>query len=825
MLLTDRTAVSAAVFAFALVGLAQTQASAQTPGGNATGPTAAPSGGTSSSTTLSDIIVTAQKREQSLQDVPIVVTVAGAQLLADTGVRDIKDLTVLTPGLLVTSTSSEASTTARIRGIGTVGDNPGLESSVGIVVDGVYRPRNGVGFGDIGELSRVEVLKGPQGTLFGKNTSAGVINILTAQPSFKFGANAEVTAGNYGEIGGSAAVTGPIIADQLAGSLFFAQRSRDGFSDIDVGKGPRTAKDDFNRNFYTMRGQLYYTPTSQLSARLILDYSRRSEDCCVGEQIVNGPTTPVVQALAAPSSGVLNPVNPFRRLSFANRSSGQAIQDGGASLELNYTLPNLGGAKITSITAARDWQFIQGQDADFTTADILYRPQDGTQSTQFQQFSQELRFGGTFGKLDYIVGGFYAHELLKQDTRLLFGNDYVPYVSTLLDAAVPGTLPAATRAFLIGALNGAIGLSKPGTGQRDQFNQDDETYAFFTNNTYHLTDKIDLTGGLRYTNDQKALRARYSNSDNGASCGAVNNPASPLFGFAGTLCQSATFGNPRFDGVLNNRTHSEDAVTGTGKISYRFSPEYLSYFSYSRGYKSGGFNLDRVVARDATGYSPVFDTSFVGEFADSYELGLKTTLLNRRLLLNGALFYQEFTNFQLNAFNGLFFTVVSVPKVVSTGADFDVLWRPMQGLTVQGGLTYANTRYPLSDASILVAPSILPGKRVSLAPLVSLTGNLTYERAIHDELMARFNVGVKFNTGYNTGSDLNPLKYQDDYTVVDARVGVGPRDKRWSVELWAQNLFDTHYEQVAYDAPFQSGSIDAFLGQPRTYGVTLRAKY
>ena len=157
--------------------------------------------------TVDAIIVTAQKREQSLQDVPIVVTAVSEQQLEDAGIKDIKDLTVLTPGLLGTSTASETVTTARIRGVGTVGDNPGLESSVGVVIDGVYRPRNGVGFGDLGEMERIEVLKGPQGTLFGKNTSAGVINVITKQPSFTFGAEGELTAGNYGQLGAAASVT------------------------------------------------------------------------------------------------------------------------------------------------------------------------------------------------------------------------------------------------------------------------------------------------------------------------------------------------------------------------------------------------------------------------------------------------------------------------------------------------------------------------------------------------------------------------------------------------------------------------------------------
>src|SRR5215471_1304261 len=169
-----------------------------------------------SSSEMTEIIVTAQKRKQNLQDVPIVVTAVSGQLLQDTGVKDIKDLTILTPGLTVTSTSSEAVTTARIRGIGTVGDNAGLESSVGVVIDGVYRPRNGVGFGDLGDVDRIEVLKGPQGTLFGKSATAGVINIITAAPKDKFGINAELEAGNYGDIGGSAEITGPIVKDKLA---------------------------------------------------------------------------------------------------------------------------------------------------------------------------------------------------------------------------------------------------------------------------------------------------------------------------------------------------------------------------------------------------------------------------------------------------------------------------------------------------------------------------------------------------------------------------------------------------------------------------------
>src|SRR5580692_2576653 len=215
---------------------------------------------TASQTTLTEIIVTAQKREQNIQDVPISVIALSAQQLKEGGVTDIKNLQALTPGLTVTSTTSENVTTARIRGIGTVGDNPGLESSVGVVIDGVYRPRNGVGFGDLGEIEQIEILEGPQGELFGKNNDAGVINIVTKRPEMTFGATGEVTYGNYNDREVSGSVTGPL-GDIAAARFYAGYQKRDGFLDINTGLGPNTDNRTDNRNFYTMRGQFLLTPS------------------------------------------------------------------------------------------------------------------------------------------------------------------------------------------------------------------------------------------------------------------------------------------------------------------------------------------------------------------------------------------------------------------------------------------------------------------------------------------------------------------------------------------------------------------------------------
>ncbi|HET6970611.1 MAG TPA: TonB-dependent receptor, partial [Phenylobacterium sp.] len=313
-------------------------------------------------------------------------------------------------------------------------------------------------------------------------------------------------------------------------------------------------------------------------------------------------------------------------------------------------------------------------------------------------------------------------------------------------------------------------------------------------------------------------------------------PASGAFVRAGGLLGSLPYQvlcaanvSPRFGQVgTNTQRLREDKLSGTAKLAWRLSPQTLAYASYARGYKAGGFNLDRVAtaAQIAPGRAtdPVLDTRFAPETVDSYELGLKNTLLHRRLLLNVTGFHQTYHDFQLNSFNGVVFSVTSVPKVVSRGVDADVLWfTPVEGLTLGGGVTYAETTYP-RDMPPSLGPN-LPGARLSLAPLWSESASATYERKLTEGLSGRLTVNAKRVSGFNTGSDLDPAKTQGGFTLVNARLGVGPADKRWALEAWAENLFDKTYEQVAFSALLQPGSYDAFLGAPRTYGLTLRFSY
>jgi outer membrane receptor protein involved in Fe transport len=210
---------------------------------------------------------------------------------------------------------------------------------------------------------------------------------------------------------------------------------------------------------------------------------------------------------------------------------------------------------------------------------------------------------------------------------------------------------------------------------------------------------------------------------------------------------------------------------------------------------------------------------------DSYELGAKTTWMDGNLLLNGTLFFQEYTDFQLNSFLGTSYVVRSIPEVTSKGVEADILWQTgLKGLMFQGGVTYAITKYGddvLPDADL----ALLPGNYISFAPKWSASASMTYERDIGSNLVGRFNIAAKYLSEHNTGSDLDIQKIQSAYTLVNARIGIGSQNKRWMFELWGANLTDETYTQVGFDAPIQPGNWNAFLGAPRTYGVTFRVSY
>ncbi len=758
---------------------------------------------------VSELVVTAQKRAQSLQDVPVVVTAIPGQRLQDAGVRDIKELQILAPGFNATSTASNAQTSFRIRGVGTVGDNPGMESSVGTVIDGVVRARSSVGQGDLGELERVEILKGPQGALFGKNTSAGLVNVITRAPEFEFGARGEATIGNYGLRGAAASVTGPLAGETLAGRLFAAARRRDGYAQVRKGAGPGTQTDDAE-NSRIVRGQLLWRPSDVLEIKTIADYAARNEHCCVNFPTRVGATAAWIDALAA-DEGVYRPADPGARITYANRDMDNRVRDGGLSVQADWALtPSL---DLTSITAWRKWKSIAGVDNDYSSADLWHRPADGRHFTEIEQLTQELRLTGRNERLDWIGGVFLHREILDVGVHTELGADYERYYGLVLSQGAD--------ANFVSSLTGLpVGASLPvGGGPRDRFDHKAQSWAAFGDVSLKITDALQASVGLRYTDEEKDLTAHYRNALPAAGCTAAlarGVPASAL----GVLC--AAHLDPAFDDAVIRQTRGDRRWSGTAKLAYRVDPRRMTYVSFTDGFKGGGFNLDR--ARLRTGVIGS-DTSFPAETVRSWEVGVKANSAGNALIANAAVFHQTFEDFQLNTYDGVSFVVAPIPEVVSRGVDLDVAWRtPVAGLSLAGGATYAETQY----GAFTPPPGVsarLPGSRLSYAPLWSTTASAAYVRPLTAALTLRASAAAKYSSAYNTGSNLDPAKVQPAFTLVNGRIGVGAPDERWAIELWGQNLTGEDYFQVMIDQSLQTGALAGFLGAPRTYGVTLRTEF
>jgi iron complex outermembrane receptor protein len=789
----------------------------------------------SQSPTSDQVVVTAQKREQRLQDVPVVVTVLNAKQLQDAGVHDVRDLTLLTPGLSATTNATEATTTVRIRGIGTVADNSGLEDGVGIYIDDVYRPRNGVGFNDLGELSDVEVLKGPQGTLFGKNTVGGVIQIQTKRPQFKFGAEGEATVQNYNGYGGSVAVTGPIVDDKVAGRIYLATRQRDGFVPVTSVTGGPHFSDMNDEHMWTTRDQLLFTPNANFDVNFIADYTKRDDHCCVATEYQAGLPAVILGGVFPGSV----PAHPSMHSPLADLSSTliEHITEAGISGEAHWTTPWFNGAKLTSVTAYRDWKDHAGGDTDVTGADLLDSP-EGKNSTEFRQLSEELRYSGESGPLVWQVGAFFDREELYQETSLLFGSQ----LGTYLNVISGGALPAA---FYVA-----------GEGTDDRWHQSEASGSVYTQDEYKFTDKFSIIGGVRYTSENKALSTTYTNNDTIGFCQIATGgaPFSAYQGFSKAALGLPCLINPAFAALGHTaQAHNEQAVTGTLKAQYKFSDAMMTYASYSKGNLVGGFNLAEVTLPFAggapnTSLAPATNTTFPAEWVDAFEIGAKTQWMDRRLSLNGAVFYQKYKNFQLNAFTGTEFVEDTIPDALTEGVELETYYTPFHGLIFNGGVVYANTYYPNSPANRAALttdpnPALntnplwrLPGSQLSFAPLWSVTAGVSYEHEIFSGLLGSLALDGKYSSSYNTGSDHDPNKLQTGFSIFNGRVGISAPDHRWSLEAWASNLFDVRYKLTAYDGVLQTFSAPTpsfnaadnnymmFPAPPRFFGLTFRVK-
>ena len=758
---------------------------------------------------LEEVVVVATKREQTLQEVPIAVSVVSSLEIERAQVLDIKDLQTLVPSLRVTQLQTSANTNFVIRGFGNGANNAGIEPSVGVFIDGVYRSRVGSALADLPNLERVEVLRGPQSTLFGKNASAGVINVVTAKPDLEaYSGAVSFTAGNDNQTIARGDITGPL-SDSVAFSLFGSVNKRDGYYKNEFDGEELNENDRWN-----LRGQLLYAPTDRLEMRFIVDSEEIDEACCGVANLKNGPTTGQVVRLLG---GNLVPDAPFAYRGFYDFPPVNEIETSGASLEITY---DFDWATLTSITADRELSQFQNADIDFTS---LRLAEAFISDTNIDTFTQELRLTSNGdGALDWMVGGFYFQEDVAIDGDFRIGDDFRPYFDTLFMGGI-----SAAEAFFASVDPRVTPGSflRSGTGYPvETSRQDDESISVFAQVDWRFTDDLTLTLGANYTEVEKEASVNIV-SDELFSAIELPAPFAPLRG-AQILPPFLNFPNAVESGESN-----DDEITYTLRLAYDVNANLSAYAGVSTGFKATSWNLSRdsrpfardlpaLQAADLTVPNLETSTRFAEpEESTVLEVGVKAEF--ESLAFNLALFDQEIEGFQSNVFTGTGFVLLNAGKQSVQGFEFDANWAPTQALRLAFAVTYLD---PVYDEFVRgVGPdgsTDLSGQRPAGIHEWSTNTSGTYNFVAFGAM------------GYARVEYV----YEDEVQVVDrVPADVASREVSmfnasagltWSngfeLNLWGRNLNNDEYLQSAFPSVAQEGSFSGYPNQPRTYGLTLR---
>lgn len=704
-----------------------------------------------------EIVVTATKREQTLQDVPVAVTVTTAETLERAFIRDIKDLATVVPSLRVGERQNSANTNFFIRGFGNGANNAGIEPSVGVFIDGVYRSRSAAQIADFPDVQRIEVLRGPQSTLFGKNASAGVISIVTQRPKFQFGGNVEASYGNYDAWVLKGMVTGPV-SDTLAFSLAGSVNKRDGYN-RNLATGGRLN----DRNRWFVRGQALFEPNEQLSVRIIGDYGKIDEICC---GVVNVVTAAPTLILTSPVLGgqVNAPSNAFGNEVYTNFDPTNHIENYGVSGQIDY---RVGPLTLTSITSYRRSTTDANFDPDFTSADLLRGANIGFAG--LKTFTQEVRLSANFAdKLSVLLGGFYFNEKVDQSTRLRWGGDARSYANAILNfrngLSGPAlfTNPALTNlerqlGTLLGDPNRYLGqFLAQGQGLDEDYTLKNENYSIFGQVDFQVTDRLTLTAGINYTNDKKRYTTDVVSTDvfagldipairdiatNAGIAQTVGGLIGAQGGFA-SQAQIAAFAqaNPAafaqiqtgaanasapllglrelqyFPPFLNlpNTVESgrtaDDKFTYTARLAYDVTDTVNAYVSYATGFKASSINLSRdsrPFLRDRSAIQAAMQAGSIpavpnltyevfGRYADPESSEVFEAGLKgnwRFATANIAVFQQAIKGFQSNIFTGRGFTLANAGKQSVFGIEFEGTVRPAKGLMLGLSVTYLDPKY------------------------------------------------------------------------------------------------------------------------------------
>lgn len=752
---------------------------------------------------LEEVVVTAQKRTQNLQDVPVAVTAFTGEMLRESGVRDMFELSAIAPSLQVEQTQTSSNTTFGIRGIFTSAQNFGLEPSVGLYVDGVYRSRQGSMINNMVDIASVEVLRGPQGTLFGRNTPAGAILMNTVAPDFEGSGYLEGGAGDYGLLDIQGAKSFTLIEDELAVRFSGFNMDRNGTVDV-VGNNVQDSNAINDRKRWGLRFQALYTPTDDLTLRFIGDHSKVDEICCA---VGNWENNFFAQNPAPPAKpgtdltvqnqlgGTVLSGNDFYDYKVSTSFKPQSQNtDEGVSLQADWQTEYF---LVTSISAYRKHEAYDNIDADFYDIDALERVNDLEQT----QYSQEIRFSGDAlnDKLNYVAGLYYFQQKLDSTTDTILGEDAYILASAFLGIDPP--LPQATL--------------PPGSSATNVADQKHHSYAIFGQADYNITDQWVVTAGLRWTDENKDMTNTFT-----------ENPTPAPLGFSG-LTELAP--RPNVDEDVN-----DSKFTGTLKLTWFMNDTTMFYASYGTGYKAGGINTDRVP--DSA------DTVFEPETAESYEIGMKAEFPDQALRLNVALHKTDTDDLQTISFQGAGFVLDNAGTAETYGGEIDLLWLPTDSTTITLGYAYNHAEYsdfengPCWTGTVWQTSEPDPGANgdgscdrsggmVSGNPenVVAITANQQFR--VTDSIGGFVHGEYIWTDERMTDVNNDPEKLDGSYDVVNLRAGLVYEPWNTTLTFWGRNVFDAESTSTIADAVAQDGRFIAYYKEPVTWGASLRWEF
>lgn len=768
------------------------------------------------------IMVTASKRLTGLQESPVAVTVVSGNTIEQTKVIDINDLQSLVPTLRVTPLQRSTNTNFAIRGFGNGTNNTGIEPSVGIFIDGVYRSRAAAQIGDLPRLQQIEVLSGPQSTLFGKNASAGVISVRTMTPSYELEGKVDVGVGNFNQ----RQVKGYIsngITDNFALSLSGGVNKRDGYTDSLVGLSQINDRDRWN-----IRGQALYEPTNDVTLRLIADYSEIEEACCTAADIINGPTTAAVRAVGGL---VIDESDSFAYKSSLNIDPNNNVEDGGVSLQVDVDFE---GFAFTSITAFRTNDSGYISDVDYTSLDIL---KEGGH-TEIDTFTQEFRVISTgVQTLEWLFGAYIFQEDMVTGDTLYYGDDVRTYFDTLMVAG--------GAEGLLGGVEGVYGLAANSFFSREslvnsEFTQDNSAYSLFANFDYHISDDLTAILGISYTADEKTITVDQVNTDlfsgldiaNEITLYGVPLASIPTLAPAIPTLQGLQFLPPMLGlpNAIENNKSDDSKTTWSFRLAYEINRNINVFASAATGFKATSWNLSRYSSPFASDKSALegadlslANQNYGGRYASPeeatvYELGMKARF--NKGAFNITLFDQTIEGFQSSIFIGTGYVLANAGKQSTKGLEFDSVYRVADNWALTLAGTFLDPIYDsFQGASGLTGPVDLSGEKPAGIHERSVSAGIAYNFELDNGAYGYARVDYLYESDVKIAENV-PESLTREVSTFNASAGLN-FENGVSLQVWARNLNNDEFYSSAFPPPIQAGSFNGYPNQPRTFGATI----